>query len=68
MPTLQAVLRRAIEQLNASHSNAHLEGEVLVCHALKKPRSYLYTWPEKELSDQQNSIIEKNSPRSSLAG
>ncbi len=59
MPTLQAALSRAIEQLNASHSNARLEGEVLVCHALKKPRSYLYTWPEKELSDQQNSIIEK---------
>jgi len=31
-----------------------LEAELLLCHCLKKPRSYCRTWPEAELSAEQN--------------
>jgi len=45
--------------------NAKLDAELLLCHCLKKPRTYLYTWPENTLTDQQhalfNSLIERRS-------
>ncbi|MBD2858754.1 peptide chain release factor N(5)-glutamine methyltransferase [Spongiibacter sp. KMU-158] len=30
-----------------------LDVALLLCHCLQKPRSYLYSWPEKRLSDEQ---------------
>ena len=32
---------------------AKLDAELLLAYVLDKPRSYLYTWPEKEVSTQQ---------------
>jgi release factor glutamine methyltransferase len=32
---------------------ARLEAEVLLCHCLGKPRSYLYGWPEAEVADDR---------------
>ena len=46
-------LERAIGKLGSISSNARLDSEVLLAHCLGKPRSYLMTWPERELSDQQ---------------
>ena len=34
---------------------ARLDAEVLLCHILQKDRSFLFTWPEHELSEQQMS-------------
>ena len=31
--------------------SARLDAELLLAHALGKPRSYLYCWPEKQLDD-----------------
>lgn len=30
-----------------------IDAAVLLCHVLDKPKSYLYTWPEKTLSDNE---------------
>lgn len=49
---IDAALRLAREQLVASPS-ADLDGQVLLCHVLDKPRSYLFTWPERELDVAQ---------------
>ena len=39
------------EQLAETSSTARLDAEVLLAHCLQKPRSYLYTWPQKKLSE-----------------
>src|SRR3990167_7350253 len=47
--TIQHYLEQA-EQILKSSDNQHLEAEVLLAHALQKPRSYLYAWPDEVLS------------------
>ncbi|MEM7564566.1 MAG: peptide chain release factor N(5)-glutamine methyltransferase [Pseudomonadota bacterium] len=39
----------ATDQLAAYSDSARLDAELLLAHCLNKPRSYLYTWPEKPL-------------------
>ncbi len=52
--TIEQLLSRSALQLTASGSDSpQLDAAVLLCHALQKPRSYLFTWPEKELLDEQ---------------
>ena len=54
MLSIEANLQAAIEALIASGSETPaLDAAVLMCHALDKPRSYLLTWPERELDDAQ---------------
>jgi len=48
-----AALLRLASQLEGISDTARLDLEVLLCHVLGKPRSYLFTWPEKELDQQQ---------------
>ncbi|MGS2724403.1 peptide chain release factor N(5)-glutamine methyltransferase [Porticoccus sp. GXU_MW_L64] len=50
--TLTESLRWAVDIIACSDS-PRLDAEVLLCHVLGCERSYLYTWPERELSDQQ---------------
>ena len=40
--------QRRIEPVSDS---AKLDAELLLAHSLEKPRSYLYSWPEKELDE-----------------
>lgn len=52
--SIEAVLKRASLVLSESGSDSpSLDAAVLLCHALKRPRSYLLTWPEKELTSEQ---------------
>jgi len=37
-------------QLAALSDSADLDTALLLCHCLSKPRSYLYSWPERELT------------------
>ncbi|GLT16160.1 peptide chain release factor N(5)-glutamine methyltransferase [Vibrio algivorus] len=54
MASIEANLQTAIEALIASGSDTPaLDAAVLLCHALDKPRSYLLTWPERELETAQ---------------
>ena len=45
-------LRWASERLAGSES-PDIDTRVLLCHALSKPVSYLYTWPERQLTASQ---------------
>lgn len=54
MISIEANLQTAIEALIASGSDTPaLDAAVLLCHVLDKPRSYLLTWPERELDAAQ---------------
>ncbi|MGD8108858.1 peptide chain release factor N(5)-glutamine methyltransferase [Vibrio sp. TRT 17S01] len=51
---VENTLKQAIAQLQESGSESpSLDAAVLLCHTLKKPRSFLLTWPDKELSQQE---------------
>ena len=52
MTTLAQALKQATSQLHM-HDQAGLDAEVLLAHVLNKPRVYLHTWPEAELSQDQ---------------
>ena len=49
---IDAVLRDARGRLSDSPSAA-LDADLLLCHVLGKPRSYLFTWPERQLNTAQ---------------
>ncbi|MCP4697397.1 MAG: peptide chain release factor N(5)-glutamine methyltransferase [Gammaproteobacteria bacterium] len=51
-PTIRTALARAACLLNAL-PNARLDAEVLLSHVLGVQRSYLYTWPERRVDEEQ---------------
>lgn len=52
--TIQQALKNAAHSLKALPQSApELEAAVLLCHLLDKPRSFLFAWPDKALSDRQ---------------
>lgn len=52
--TVELWLAQAREQLTAhAIASASLDAGVLLCHALQKPRSYLFTWPDKVLTEAE---------------
>lgn len=56
MLSIEANLQAAIETLIDSGSDSPaIDAAVLMCHVLDKPRSYLLTWPERELESKQQS-------------
>ncbi|WP_232733511.1 peptide chain release factor N(5)-glutamine methyltransferase [Vibrio sp. HA2012] len=51
MPTIEVALKAAVIALQESGSDSpSLDAAVLLCHILGKPRSYLLTWPDKDLT------------------
>lgn len=55
MTTIEQALNQTAAQFAQSGSDSPLlDASVLLCHALQKPRSYLFTWPEKALTQEQN--------------
>lgn len=52
MASIAECLQRATE-LQGVSDTARLDVELLLAKALEKPRSYLYTWPEKVLTQTQ---------------
>ena len=52
MAAISQCLREA-DSLRPVSDSARLDVEVLLCHVLEKDRSYLFTWPEKELDSEQ---------------
>ncbi|MDM8568432.1 peptide chain release factor N(5)-glutamine methyltransferase [Thiotrichales bacterium HSG1] len=51
-PSLDTVINSSIPQLLNSNTS-RLDVEILLCHVLRKNRSYLYTWPQKQLTSDQ---------------
>lgn len=52
-------LQQIAERLAAVSDSARLDAELLLCHVLGRPRSYLYTWPEQELDKAQAEALGK---------
>jgi release factor glutamine methyltransferase len=51
--TIAEVLQWAYSQLAATSESAHIDAEALLLHCLNKNRSFLYTWPERQLTSDQ---------------
>ncbi|RLV60213.1 peptide chain release factor N(5)-glutamine methyltransferase [Parashewanella curva] len=51
--TIAQALSWASEQLAHTSESASLDAEVCLMHVLNKNRTYLYTWPDKTLSDTE---------------
>ena len=47
--TIHSILNQAISQLSVESDSPVLDVELLLAHALGKPRIYLHTWPEREV-------------------
>jgi release factor glutamine methyltransferase len=47
--TISEALKWASSQLETISDSASLDAEVMLLHVINKPRSYIYTWPEKSL-------------------
>jgi len=58
MTSIAEALQQATGRLAAHHS-ARLDAEVLLAHALDKPRSHLHAWPEKRLSTAELARYDK---------
>lgn len=60
-------IKQALGQLAADFSSLsdspRVDAEVLLCHVLARPRSYLYTWPERELEHAQQDHLEQLAER-----
>ena len=56
--SIAAALDIAVERL-APGNYGRLEAETLLCHVLATERSYLYAWPERELSARQWHCFER---------
>ena len=44
-------IRWGTTQISVCSESARLDAELLLAHCLNKPRSYLYSWPEQQLSE-----------------
>lgn len=50
---IEALLKSSTSALQAISDSPRLEAELLLAQVLKKPKSYLYSWPEKIVSTAQ---------------
>lgn len=50
MATIKEILQEAKQKLSVITTEAVLEAEILLAHALEKDRTYLHAWPEKNLT------------------
>ncbi len=51
--TVKEAISNAVTILTPLQGAARLEAELLLAHALDRPRTYLHTWPERKLDDDQ---------------
>jgi len=55
---IKSTLAAAAERLQEVSDTARLDAELLLCHVLGQSRTYLYTWPERTLSEEQLQALE----------
>ena len=49
--SIDELLRQAAAALQDCSDSPQLDAQVLLCHVLDKPRSYLFTWPDRALDE-----------------
>ena len=57
MPSIKSVLTEATKLLATCSESPQLDAEILLGFTLKKERTYLRTWPDKELEAIQNAVF-----------
>ena len=57
MPSIRYSIQQATKQLEPVSDSAQLDAELLLCSVLKKERSFLHTWPERELEQSDYSLF-----------
>jgi release factor glutamine methyltransferase len=71
MSNIKQALRQAVTLLTSTSPSAQIDAEVLLAHTLNTSRTFLYTHPEKILTDTQNeayqALIAKRSAGSPIA-
>ena len=50
---IQQVLQQAYQQLDESSASAKLDAQVLLSHVLQSDSAYLFTWPERDINNDQ---------------
>jgi len=62
--TIQQLITQSITKLSGLSDSARLDTELLLAYALQQSRTWLHTWPEKELTtEQQQHFVELLSRR-----
>jgi len=61
--TVESAIKRATLLLQSSTDSAKLDAQVLLLDVLQKPRSYLFSWPEKLLSAAQQQQFDQHCQR-----
>lgn len=56
--TLEQAVIVGTNLLAATSDSAKLDAQVLLLHIIQKPRSYLFTWPEKPLTEEQQQLFD----------
>ena len=56
---IQTALNEAAQRFSGISDTGKLDAEVLLCHVLDCSRTYLFTWPDKSLSQNQYAEFEK---------
>ena len=57
--TVENAITTGANLLASSSDSAKFDAQVLLLNILQKPRSYLFTWPEKQLTDEQSQAFER---------
>ena len=55
--SIAEALNYAVKTLDGISDSAKVDGQYLLCHVLDQTTTYLFTWPEKALSDEQDSLF-----------
>ncbi|MCF6236736.1 MAG: peptide chain release factor N(5)-glutamine methyltransferase [Gammaproteobacteria bacterium] len=50
---VDVLLKNAKDSLSSKHDTAAVDAEILLCHVINKNRSFIYSWPEHTLTQQQ---------------
>jgi len=58
-PSVENAIATGANLLASSSDSAKLDAQVLLLNILQKPRSYLFTWPEKQLTDEQYQAFQR---------
>jgi release factor glutamine methyltransferase len=58
-PTIRQLLDWSEAELISVSETPRLDSEVLLSHCLQKDRSYLFTWPDKQVSADQRACFEQ---------
>lgn len=57
MTTYKQLLEDATHRLKAVSDTPRLDAEILLAHVLQKPRSVFFTWPDREVANEDEKIF-----------